>query len=145
MVTKRKVFGEIKSDKGFYIGDICYALGREKYDELWGDQHGYDDGVIEDSEDTGLKFAVSGTRYGDGEYPGSDGCIYGVDAGVIGLVPLELVEREGAECLGRIVRRPGIATFAAEDGDFTIKLPDGEVVFIDTEYDGDEEEDDDWD
>ena len=40
------------------------------------------------------KFSVLafGTRWGDGCYEGTDGKMYGVDAGLIGLVPIELVE-----------------------------------------------------
>jgi hypothetical protein len=38
------------------------------------------------------------TMYGDGSYHGSDGFLYGVDAGLIGLTPIELVgEKEMGE------------------------------------------------
>lgn len=28
--------GTIKSDKGFYVGDICYALAEDVYHGVWG-------------------------------------------------------------------------------------------------------------
>ena len=80
---------KIRSDIGFYIGDICYVLDDRLYHGVWGDQHGFVDGTFKDP-DTGLEVAVAGTAYGDGRYLGSDGAEFPVDAGVIGLVPLEL-------------------------------------------------------
>lgn len=78
----------IKTNLGhIYIGDICYAMDNEIYDKFWGDEHNYIDGVFTYN---GVKFGVYGTAYGDGCYYGSDNNAYGVDAGVIGVVPMEL-------------------------------------------------------
>ena len=79
---------KIRSDIGFYIGDICYVLDDRLYYGVWGDQNEFADGTFRDP-DTGLEVAVAGTAYGDGCYLGSDGAEFPVDAGVIGLVPLE--------------------------------------------------------
>ena len=81
---------KIKSDIGFYVGDICYVLADELYHKVWGGIYEYQDCVVKDPK-TGLHFAVAGTAWGDGGYIGSDGVEYSVDAGVIGLVPIELV------------------------------------------------------
>lgn len=40
------ITAEIKSQKGFFVGDPCYALTRSMYENLWGKQHGYKDGVF---------------------------------------------------------------------------------------------------
>ena len=40
----------------------------------------------------GVPFAVFSTAHGDGAFLGSDGNEYGVDAGCIGCIPLELAE-----------------------------------------------------
>ena len=137
------ITAEITSKKGFYIGDICYVLGDRLYRGVWGDKYGFNDGSFTDP-DTGLQVAVAGTAYGDGTYTGSDGTEYPVDAGNIGLVPLELVEDQTRLEEGKVIKAPGTATFQAEDGVFEIHLPDGQVVAIDTEHEEEDEEDECW-
>lgn len=120
----------IKSNKGFYIGDICYALADEIYSGIWG-RWGYCDGKY--STPDGFAFAVAGTAHGDGEYVDQKGRLYGVDAGVIGLVPLELVKPEYRDG-GQIFAGAGDATFEACDGVFSVSLPNGTVILINTDY-----------
>lgn len=124
----------IKSNTGFYVGDICYALSDYNYDEIWG-KNGYCDGKY--STPSGFAFAVAGTAYGDGEYSDQDGRLYGVDAGVIGIVPLELVKAE-YDFGGQIFEGAGEAVFEANKGFFDITLPNGKAIQINTD---DEEED----
>lgn len=132
----------IESAKGFYLGDICYVLGNNLYRNVWGEKHHYSKGVFEDPK-TGLKVAVASTKYGDGAYLGSDGTRFPVDAGVIGLVPLELVKKESGLEDGKVIEVPGTALLEAEDGQFRITAPNGEIITIDTSYDCDYW-DDDW-
>jgi hypothetical protein len=120
-----------ESDKGFYIGDVCYVLGDDIYYNVWGNIHEFRDGWVRDPK-TGLHFAVAGTAWGDGGYEGDDGFHYSVDAGVIGLVPMELCEKQTDG--GRFVEGGGIAQFFANKGEFEISLPNGEVVNIDTNW-----------
>ena len=129
--------GTIASKKGFYVGDICYVLADKLYHGVWG-KNGYKDGEYIDPE-TGLKFAVAGTAYGDGEYEGSDGVFYGVDAGVIGIVPLELVEKVRGLENGSVHESAGEAEMEAEDGVFKFTFPNGKEIVILT---GDMDEDD---
>lgn len=139
------VYAEIKSEKGFYIGDICYVLGDRLYRGVWGEKHGYKEGTFMDPE-TGLHVAVARTAYGDGTYAGSDGTEFPVDAGVIGIVPLELVKkRDGLED-GKVVEVPGTAIFSSADGKFEITTPDGNVLTIDTTWEPgyDDEDDEDF-
>ena len=58
---------EIKSGKGFYIGDICYVLGNDDYYRFWGKQKRFAEGAFE-IPGKGYAFAVGFTAYGDGVY-----------------------------------------------------------------------------
>ncbi|CAK7037379.1 MAG: hypothetical protein BACD_00168 [Bacteroides rodentium] len=130
------VSGNIRSNKGFYIGDICYVLGYRIYHGIWGSRYGFGEGVIEVEDRTGkdgvpLCFAVARTSYGDGLYCDDEGAEYPVDAANIGIVPLELVDKEDGLGLGMVVECCGEAVFQSEDGVFDIALP-GRCVHIDT-------------
>ena len=131
-------YGTIASKKGFYVGDICYSMYHELYDEFWGDQCGYDDGIHTIPDDSivpgtaGFKFAVASTAWGDGTYKDEDGREYPVDAGVIGVLPLELVNFNYYTDGGHIFELPGSCEFEEYCGIFKIVLPDGEIVKIDT-------------
>ena len=129
----------VKSGKGFYVGDVCYVLGDRVYHGEWGRMHSYADGVWEDPK-TGFSFAVAGTAYGDGSYFDGEGHEYGVDAGVIGIVPLELVEKESGLELGRVFEGSGEAEFEADDGVFYIRVNGGNYVIIDTKEEEEEDE-----
>lgn len=134
--------GTITSEKGFYIGDICYVLADKLYHGVWG-KNGYTDGECADPE-TGLKFAVSGTAYGDGVYEGSNGKCYPVDAGVIGIVPLELVEKTRGLKFGSVHECVGTAAMSAEDGSFVFTLPNGEEIVILTGDMDETEDEEEW-
>lgn len=123
-----KVKGTVRSDTGFYIGDICYVLSEAIYDGFWYEKKRYADGVFE-VPDTQYSFAVGSTAYGDGTYFDNYGNEYPVDAGVIGLVPLELVGKDGLKN-GTVIETTGTAKFEAEDGLFNITMPDGDVISI---------------
>ena len=136
-----KIHAYVSSTKGFYIGDICYVLSDEVYHRFWGDRHNYEDGVLTDPE-SGFRFAVNRTAYGDGTYADEYGHEYPVDSGVIGLVPLELVnDMQKAHDLGVVIEKPGVACFYSEDGVFTITTPSNETHIIDTNYESDYESD----
>jgi hypothetical protein len=140
--VKKRVNTKVWSGLGFYIGDICYALSEKNYHGVWG-KADYADGKYEVPEKS-RSFAVGSTAIGDGTYHDIDGREYPVDAGNIGIVPLELVERGGLadiadkleyDGLGTIVRTAGWATFEAEDGAFNIALPNDECITINTRDD----------
>ena len=77
------------------------------------------------------------TAYGDGNYEGSDGYVYGVDAGILGATPIELNEGkyEDLTTLGTIVTFDTPFECSWEAGVVTI----GHIV-IDTDYHEEEEE-----
>jgi hypothetical protein len=71
----------------YYLGDLCYALGDEIYQGVFGEKT-YADGLYQKDENE--FFMVAGTACGDGEYTDSQGRKYSVDAGIIGICPLEM-------------------------------------------------------
>lgn len=75
----------------YYIGDLCYVLGKDVYDKVFGG-YDYEMGIYKEKA-TGYIFAMNGTAYGDGEYPGSDGKKFCVDAGIIGICPISLMAK----------------------------------------------------
>lgn len=147
--------GTIRSSVGFYIGDICYFMNRSLYHGVWIDQLDFGDGVFEDVGGTGYGFAVASTAYGDGSYRGTDGTNFGVDAGVLGAVPMELAQAFGGpredwdeDCTEAVyvrVRGPSELLFSYEDGRFAFIVQQGgrELfrTFVETNMDDDEEDD----
>lgn len=133
------VFGCVESHKGFYVGDICYAMREDLYDNVWGKQCHYEDGIFEAE---GYRFAVAGTAYGDGTYYDSNGREYGVDAGVIGVVPLELVDESRIErgyiWGGHIFNNTTECFFDAGEGIFDIEMNNGCYVHLNTRDEEDE-------
>lgn len=133
--------GKIKSRKGFYVGDICYVLSDEVYNGIWGNKGHYKDGTFDvpcetgRSDSTGRRFTVGSTAYGDGLYLDDEGREFPVDAGNIGLVPLELVENDVGSGFGTVVYTPGEATLRCKDGVFDITLPERFSIHIDTRDD----------
>ena len=96
----------------YIISDLCYVLSESDYDkaiELTGYFGLYNrDGTMNKNRDNmggtfvlgwGKEirkhpFAVWSTYHGDGGYRGTDGNMYSVDAGIIGCVPLALVDSD---------------------------------------------------
>ena len=77
----------------YYVGDLCYVMHpqwQEVCDLMFNTGKGRD-GVLDGEFNlaNGVRFAVHGTAYGDGVYPGSDGKDYPVDAGLIGCIAVE--------------------------------------------------------
>jgi hypothetical protein len=121
----------------YYLGDPCYVWP----DDLWMDFcHELENSALIDTKGYGYAVALS-TAYGDGVYPGNHGLPdLGVDAGLIGLVPLQYVIEHGegletAEKLGAIVEFDTSVEVWDEDG--TLHFGAYEVY---TACDEDEEE-----
>ena len=141
-----------------FVGDICYALDRKIYHDVWVNDMDCEEGLV------GNYAVVAGTEYGDGCYDGKE-TTYCVDAGVIGVTDIEhyLDSRHSIEDLkelGSVVEIPSgkceICFDADVDGTFYITINDlgtNKMVFNDviytneeTVYDDDEEyNEDDYD
>jgi hypothetical protein len=83
-----KTYSFVAPPGKYYIGDICYYLQDSFYDGIFGG-HGYEPGLYTRKADNSF-FMVDNTSWGDGEYNGTDGFGYGVDAGIIGIVSMPL-------------------------------------------------------
>ena len=77
----------------YYIGDLCYALDDLVYDKIFGEVGKYQSGFYRKSDKE--FFYLDGTSVGDGEYMGSDGKTYSVDAGIIGITPIACMKQSG--------------------------------------------------
>ena len=72
----------------YYMGDPCYAVRDVDWHTLLHSADYFHNPV---GEIHGFRVYATSTAYGDGEYIGSSGHSYPVDAGLIGLVPVEYV------------------------------------------------------
>lgn len=83
----------IVPEGSYVIGDPCYAVPDKDWDDLLLSCNYFENpiGYVKDGLQKFSVLAFS-TRWGDGSYHGTDGNVYPVDAGLIGLVPIEMVE-----------------------------------------------------
>ena len=84
----------------YYLGDPCYVIPNSDWDRFI-DQLGSDQSLFKFD---GFECYVSSTKYGDGEYPDNFGNYYTVDAGIIGAIPIQLVENPDNVDYGKIVQ-----------------------------------------
>ena len=128
-VTEAEVATATKSVGEYWVGDPCYVLPDEVYFGIWDKQYKFNDGTIDCGN--GLSFQVHGTAWGDGEYKGSNGFVYGVDAGVLAIVPMELATKEIGLTLGTR-HKSSTAKLEYNDGVFNM-IFDTETITIDTD------------
>lgn len=72
----------------YYIGDICYISEESIYQDIY-DKTNYESGFFT-LKNKG-SFLVASTAYGDGGFRDSFGNSYGVDAGNIGILNIQLL------------------------------------------------------
>jgi hypothetical protein len=114
----------------YYIGDPCYVID-ERWDEFLAPYWETDNGGVFDF--SGREVCAFGTQYGDGAFPCSDGSVLGVDAGIIGAVPLDL-------CIGTPDVDGTVITF--DEAFECYRESDGRMHFGDVSVmTGDEEDD----
>lgn len=128
-VTEAEVATATKSAGEYWVGDPCYVVPDDIYQGIWGDKYKFEDGTIDCGN--GLSFQVHGTAWGDGEYKGSNGFIYGVDAGVLAIVPMELATKERGLDKGTR-HKSSTAKLKYKDGVFNM-IFDNETITIDTD------------
>lgn len=151
--------GEVSFNGGFlanmvYVGDLCYCLNYDVYREAI-ELANYEGKFDSTASGMHVEGAFVSTQYGDGDYIGSDGKEYAVDAGIIGIVNITSVAAtEGEDFkifskLGRVIKLPkyGPTQYKIsrdEVGTITVEIRQGkfkEVISIAT---GDTEEDDEY-
>ncbi len=91
-VIERNSFKTTLDADDYYIGDLCYVFSNDMYDGIFG-ATSYSSGIYKENN-TDRVFAVASTAYGDGEYDGSDGNKFAVDAGIIGICSKDLMAKD---------------------------------------------------
>ena len=76
----------------YYVGDLCYEMKDELYDDIWGKKFGYAEGLYRRKSD-GAVFGMFGTG-GDGAWKDDYGKEYTVDAGILGVASVALCKGE---------------------------------------------------
>lgn len=118
----------------YWVGDPCYAVPNERW-QKWLEAADYENAVrFLLAELDGHPVLGIGTAYGDGLYTDDQGRDYPVDAGLIGVVPVE-------------VARPDVTGMHLVDfeDDFECRYDDGTIVLgllvvVDTDPPMEEEE-----
>jgi len=146
---------KIKVKGKLYIGDPCYVLSDEAYDQLL-DVILRKDGCVATIKANGetAEMACHQTAYGDGAYDCVTDSQYigccGVDSGLIGIIPFELLDTSKVDDrmygdLAAIVDAEGEVELTYDEGTFYIKTADGNTFEIKTGDDGFEYDDYDGD
>lgn len=149
--------GKVSFNGGFlanmvYVGDLCYCLNYDVYQEAI-ELANYEGKFDSTASGMHVEGAFVSTQYGDGDYIGSDGKEYAVDAGIIGIVNItSAAATEGEDFkifskLGRVIKLPkyGPTQYKIsrdEAGTITVEIRQGkfkEIISIET---GNAEEDD---
>lgn len=81
----------------YWIGDPCYVFPHDgpmenKWDELLNEVDFFETLSYGEIDDGKIKVWAASTAYGDGHYISSNDKAFPVDAGLIGIVPLETVQ-----------------------------------------------------
>lgn len=131
----------------YFVGDPCYTAGKD--DQAWQKWCSVSDGG--DGETlaatyNGLPVIGLHTAHGDGVYYDKEGREYGVDAGLIGAVPEELIKK--MDISDEDLK--GSGHWVDVDGQFTMRHELGGMlsigtVRIDTDPEEPEDEDEQWD
>ena len=130
-----------------FVCDPCYVLhtidpeGVPHMEGLWVKSFVEAISDAEEAEDfdghfeyMGHPIFVHSTAYGDGSYEGSDGRSYSVDAGIIGAIPVELIEDEVVQ---EMIKQPYVRAVSMTesqlskadyyDGTFTFYTSEGRL------------------
>lgn len=150
--------GEVSFNGGFlanmvYVGDLCYCLNYDVYQEAI-ELANYEGKFDSTASGMHVEGAFVSTQYGDGDYIGSDGKEYAVDAGIIGIVDItSAAATEGEDFkifskLGRVIKLPkyGPTQYKInrdEVGTITVEIRQGkfkEIISIPTGNTGEDED-----
>ena len=151
--------GNISFSGGFlanmiYVGDLCYCLNYNVYQDAI-ELANYEGKFDSTASGMHVEGAFVSTQYGDGDYIGSDGREYAVDAGIIGIVNItSAAATEGEDFkifskLGRVIKLPkyGPTQYKIsrdEVGTITVEIRQGKFKEIISIATGDAEEDDEY-
>lgn len=125
-VTVRMPAGE------YYVSDPCYCFNNDTWHKIGAITNWFQDEEKPVFEYKGKPCLAFSTAHGDGLFTDNQGREYGVDAGMIGLIPVEVADKAPCEGIGHKIgfNKPFRCTRSPEG-----KLRFGDIV-IDT---GDED------
>lgn len=123
----------------YFVGDPCYAIKDENWKPLLESNNYFN---LETTRAWAGKYNgkimfAAGTAYGDGLYFDNDGRAYGVDAGLLGIIPFEACDGDSMGC-GHVIEFSEDFEVWAEEGCFTfgeLVIETGEVEENDDFYD----------
>jgi len=116
----------------YYLGDPCYVIEGERWNEFLGEFWVLSPGIFTFDN---FECCAFYTKWGDGCYRSSEGHLLGVDAGMIGIIPMEIITNGHPETDGAIVEF--ISAFECFESN-------GLLVFGSIEVDTDPNEGDDY-
>lgn len=145
VLSRQHVQAEFFAGK-YYLGDLCYVLTSEQWDELmdqvidggWGCRDG--DFIV-----NGRRVFLGSTHNGDGTYYDNKRNQYSVDSGTIGICPIELITPELIEYneslqLGHILEIKEMFKMSSDNGIFILNDNSELFITIDTTEECEEEE-----
>jgi hypothetical protein len=111
----RPVFRVIVPPGEYVLGDPCYSVPADQWDELLASSRGFALPIGDIEEHQVLAFF---TMYGDGVYRGPEAAEISVDSGLIGLVPANLprLRTDMARLTCRVVFDSPVTCENCEDG-----------------------------
>lgn len=121
---------KIESKKGFYVGDVAFALADETYRTYAGNWRDldFDEG---DPFEPGIGFPFPTCDVMDsGTFIDNERNEYVAESGLTGLVPLEQVEKDDLLELGTVFMIPGEAVMACAFYQCDILLPDRRIISV---------------
>ncbi len=131
----------------YFLGDPCYAVPQDLWMPLLESCNVYQgEAVGTVSAPSGFfEVLAFGTAYGDGRYSDNKGNSYPVDAGLIGLTPVGLINESSTVMNENGTKRHDLGTFVTFDRDIICSAEGGIMDFgdyhIDTKNEDKDEED----
>lgn len=101
----------------YYIGDLCYALDETLYDKVFGPK--YNEGCYTSKSNPSDVFMMGDTG-GDGEFKGTDGKMYPVDAGIIGIASESVLDPD---------KKPYAGSMYTFKGDVSVRFREDKFQF----------------
>lgn len=116
----------MKLRKGtYYVGDPCYIFSESWSEVLNATNYFNDDNIV---KIFGKECIAGGTAYGDGSYFDNFGRKYWVDAGLIGALPISLINKDKNVTLKKVKASEGMHIIEFTE-DFEVSISNGVFNF----------------
>jgi len=121
----------------YYVGDLCYVINNENWEILGKKTNWFQDDEQFEFKEKTVFFAR--TAHGDGRFYDRNDYEYSVDAGLIGVIPFDIIDKNEEGRGGQVIEFANDFIVYEEDGKFHIGS-----IMIDTSEDEDEDDEDDY-